>query len=136
VEQEWAQNLFRWVDLWGVTTGKGHMVRMGRLSCYAYVQRTPKIKYMPLIPQCNESYFNYRDKNAQSTNCTGDQEDDKTNKFWEELIRLLSLHKSFIWSFEPNLMERNLSELILTSLNSIWLNLNESAVTESIFTSF
>jgi len=38
-------------------------------------------------------------------------------KFWEELIRLLSLHKSL---FEvPNWMKLNISELTLTSFKSI-----------------
>jgi hypothetical protein len=42
---------------------------------------------------------------------------DHDNKFWEELIRLFSLRKSFV--LELDLMEINLSEFTLTSLNSI-----------------
>jgi hypothetical protein len=40
-------------------------------------------------------------------------------KFWEELICLLSLHKSLFEVHEPNLMELNLSQFALTSFNSI-----------------
>jgi hypothetical protein len=42
----------------------------------------------------------------------------KKKKFWGELFCLLSLHVIFE-VLEPNLMELNLSELALTSFNSI-----------------
>jgi hypothetical protein len=42
-------------------------------------------------------------------------------KFWEELIRLLSLHKSFLFEVpEPNLKELNITELTLTLFNRIY----------------
>jgi hypothetical protein len=47
--------------------------------------------------------------------CTGT----RNKKFWEDLIRLLSLHKYLFEVLEPNWMERNLIELTLTSFNSI-----------------
>jgi hypothetical protein len=46
-------------------------------------------------------------------------------KFWEELFRLLSYISYLFEVFEPNLMELNLSEVTLTSFNSIELNLTE-----------
>jgi hypothetical protein len=44
-------------------------------------------------------------------------------KFLEEIIRLLYLPLFEV--FEPNLMERHLSELTLTSFSSVILNLTE-----------
>jgi hypothetical protein len=44
---------------------------------------------------------------------TGGAEKQKKKNLWEELIHLLSLHKSIICVvLEPNLMERNLSEFM------------------------
>jgi hypothetical protein len=40
-------------------------------------------------------------------------------KFWEELIRLLSLRSHLFEVPEPTLMEINLNELTSTSFNSI-----------------
>jgi hypothetical protein len=40
-------------------------------------------------------------------------------RFWEKLIRLLSLHKLLFEVLEPNLMELNLSELNLNSFNPV-----------------
>jgi hypothetical protein len=40
-------------------------------------------------------------------------------KFWEKLVRILPYASHFFEVLEPNLMEINLSELTLTSLNSI-----------------
>jgi hypothetical protein len=42
--------------------------------------------------------------------------DNINKKFWEELIRLLSLHSHLFEALEPNLLELILSELTLLSI--------------------
>jgi hypothetical protein len=60
------------------------------------------------------------------------EEKNCNKKFWEELICLLSLHSHLFEILKPNLMALNLSELTLTSFNSIELNLTKFTVVNNL----
>jgi hypothetical protein len=54
------------------------------------------------------------------------------NKFWKELIHLLSYISHLSEVLELTLMELNLNELTLTSFNSIQLNLTEFTAVKNL----
>jgi hypothetical protein len=98
------------------TTGQ---IKSLQCSIYCYEQKV-KIHFRIL---CQSSFALYT---------VAENELSWDKKFCEELTRLLSLRKSLFEVIEPNLMELNLNELTLTSLNSILRNITEVTAVKNL----